>query len=89
MFLEAICSNLESLPTDTDQDEDEMGHALDINHEQMHSKSINRGQEESVMEVANLSGQILFVGGNHLSIIEEEIVLECDISSTILKKIRF
>ena len=36
--------------------EDEMVHALDIDHEQMHSESLNRGQEEDVMEVANLSG---------------------------------
>ena len=66
-----------------------MGHALEIDHEQMHSESLNRGLEEGVMEVANLSEQVLFVGEVHLSSIEEEILLESDISSTILKKICF
>ena len=52
-----ICSSLKSLfPTDTDQEEDEMGHALEIDHEQMHSESLNRGQEESVMEKICLKG---------------------------------
>ena len=69
--------------------EDKMVHALDIEPKQMHSEGLNCGQEESVMEVANLSGQVLFVGEVHLSSIEEEILLESDISSTTLKKICF
>ena len=65
-----------NLPTSTNQDDDEVSHAPDNDHEQVHSEGLDRGQEKSVMEGANWSKQVLIIGESqsHVSSIGEEIL---------------
>ena len=82
-----ICSGPESLPTSTDQDDDEVGHALDNDHEQVHSEGLDRAQEKSVMEGANWSEQVLIIGKSLVSSTGDEILPESNTFSVMSKKI--